>query len=169
MQCTQMFPSLCQHFDFSMQGVPGVITLVIGRSPHLLATSYAEIFHAVYKGRMWYGYRRHCFSHAKLWPVVYASFHTGNSIASFRPLTGSKAHGCCRKPARLRPTLSMTSRRPLTSTATSRLSPWSYGPLPAWRGCIGGTDSGLGGLVRHRRRRGGRAVGLGAELIVTSS
>jgi hypothetical protein len=32
-----------------------------------------------------------------------------------------------------------------------------------------GADSGLGGLVRHRRRRGGRAVGLGAELIVTSS
>ena len=40
MQCTQMFPSLCKHFDFSMLGVPGVITLVIGRSPHLLATTY---------------------------------------------------------------------------------------------------------------------------------
>src|SRR5207247_2205605 len=52
---------------------------------------------------MWYGYWRHCCSHAQLWHVVYASFHTGNSIASFRPSTGSTAHGCCHKPARLRP------------------------------------------------------------------
>lgn len=59
---------------------------------------------------------------AATWPlrVVYASCRTDNSIASFRPSTGSQADGCCRTPARLRHKLCMASRRPLTATGISR-------------------------------------------------
>lgn len=57
-----------------MQGIPGVITLMIGRSPDFLAASYAEIFHAIQKRWIRYGFTWHYLS-------IQAS-HTLSTLAS---------------------------------------------------------------------------------------